>query len=157
MQNLKIFLPLVILLLVIIYTFSLFGGNTSPEGSFHRSEKVIVHKDPSCGCCGVYVSYLRRQGFEVEVDDNTDMDSIKDKFGIPSDLESCHTTEVGGYVVEGHIPVEVIDKLLSEKPEDITGIAMPGMPSGSPGMPGPKSDFIIHSLDGAENSVYMTL
>jgi len=73
------------------------------------------------------------------------MDAIKDEQGIPQDMLSCHTTIIGGYVVEGHVPLEAVEKLLVEKP-DIRGIAMPGMPSGSPGMPGLKSTFSVHSL-----------
>ena len=79
------------------------------------------------------------------------------KHNIPSELESCHTTEVAGYFVEGHVPVEAIDKLLEEKP-DIDGIALPGMPAGSPGMGGLKTeDFVIYALKDGEASVFMTL
>lgn len=108
--------------------------------------KAVVYKSPSCGCCGNYVSYLKRQGYDVEVVQTQDMDSIKERYEIPRDMHSCHTTVIGDYAVEGHIPLEAVDKLLAERP-DIRGIAMPGMPSGSPGMPGPKlGAFVIHGM-----------
>jgi hypothetical protein len=100
--------------------------------------KVMVYKSPSCGCCGAYSDYLKAKGFDVEVILTDDMNSIKQKYGVPNTLDSCHTSVVEGYFVEGHIPVESINKLLSEKP-DIKGIALPNMPSGTPGMPGTKS------------------
>ena len=107
---------------------------------------AVVHKSPTCGCCGNYVSYLRRAGFTVKVEDNPDLTPIKQKYNISSEMQSCHTTEIGGYFIEGHIPIEAVQKLLTEKPS-IKGIALPGMPSGSPGMPGGKNeDFDIQQL-----------
>ena len=97
---------------------------------------------------------MRQQGFEVEVVSVVDLDTIKDKYNIPKNLESCHTAIVGDYVVEGHIPIDVVDKLLEEKP-DIDGIALPRMPSGSPGMPGPKTgEWIIYGLEEGQYSEY---
>lgn len=120
---------------------------------------AVVHKSPFCGCCGVYASYMKGEGYEVQINDVDDIAPIKEELGVPYELESCHTTEVGGYVIEGHIPNEVIQKLLREKP-DIKGIGMAGMPSGSPGMPGPKTeDFVIYEIthEGTRGDVYMTL
>ena len=120
-------------------------------------EEFVIYKSPNCGCCGVYSSYLERAGVSVEVRNVTNMNEVKTRLNIPPELQSCHTTEVGGYVVEGHIPLEVIEKLLTEKPQ-IQGIALPGMPSGSPGMPGPKAaPFVIYTLGGAEGEIYMTI
>jgi hypothetical protein len=120
-------------------------------------KKAIVYKSPTCGCCGNYITYLRSKGFDVEVKNVQDADSIKDKYGIPYEMSSCHTTVIGDYFVEGHVPVEAVDKLLTEKP-DIDGIALPGMPAGSPGMPGFKrGEFIIHSLNEGEVSEFMSL
>jgi hypothetical protein len=99
---------------------------------------VTVFKSPTCGCCGIYSQYMEKEGFQVKVEDVPTMDYIKKEFNIPSQLQSCHITQIGEYFVEGHVPLEVIDKLLTENP-DIAGIAMPGMPSGSPGMPGRKT------------------
>ncbi len=117
--------------------------------------KATVYKSPECACCGNYVGYLRRNGFDVRIEEVADMTPVKRRFGVPQDLESCHTMDAGGYVVEGHVPIEAIDRLLSEKP-GIKGIALPGMPEGSPGMPGPKSDkFIIHTISDTKSTVFM--
>jgi hypothetical protein len=119
-----------------------------------REEKITVYKSPTCGCCEGWSTYMRQQGFEVEVISVVDLDTIKDKYNIPKNLESCHTAIVGDYVVEGHIPIDVVDKLLEEKP-DIDGIALPRMPSGSPGMPGPKTgEWIIYGLEEGQYSEY---
>ncbi len=136
-----------------------FFANTPKDASGTPAEPrpaITVYKSPTCGCCGNYATYLKRQGFDVAVVDTRNMGEIKQKYGIPSALESCHTSVIGDYVVEGHIPVEAINKLLGEKPA-IAGIALAGMPSGSPGMPGPKSGpFQIHSLSepGKDGGIY---
>lgn len=112
-----------------------------------KNLKAVVYKSPNCGCCDVYVSYLRRNGLEAEKINIDDIREIKNKYEIPNNVLSCHTTVLGDYVVEGHVPLEVINELFSKKP-DIKGIGMAGMPSGSPGMPGPKmSSFNIYSLN----------
>lgn len=108
--------------------------------------KATVYKDPNCGCCHNYVSYLRENGFEVEVVDTGDLSSIKQSHGVPEDLAGCHSTIVGGYVVEGHVPVAIVKRLLQEKPE-ILGISLPGMPLGSPGMDGDKEGpFVVYEI-----------
>jgi hypothetical protein len=120
---------------------------------------AIVYKSLSCGCCGAYTSYMKNEGYNVETRNISDMSTIKQEFAIPYELESCHTMEIGGYVVEGHIPEEAIVKLLTEKP-DIKGIGMPGMPSGSPGMPGQKTgDFVIYEIthEGTKGDIFMTI
>ena len=112
-----------------------------------KGKKVTVYKSPTCGCCANYISYLRKNGLEVEVVNENDVTKTKEKYRIPADLYSCHTTIIDDYFVEGHIPLKAINKLLTEKP-DILGIGMPGMPSGSPGMPGKKlSLFLIDAVD----------
>lgn len=93
---------------------------------------VTVYKSPTCGCCEKYASYLRENGFAVTAIDQNDMDSIKKHYGVTR-VASCHTALVNGYVVEGHVPVSAINKLLKDKPA-ITGISVPGMPMNSPGM-----------------------
>lgn len=93
---------------------------------------VTVYKSPTCGCCEKYVDYLRENGFQVQAVNQNDMSGIKKRYGV-SHLASCHTAIVNGYVVEGHVPVGAIRKLLKEKPA-ITGISAPGMPMNSPGM-----------------------
>ena len=93
---------------------------------------VTLYKSPTCGCCEKYVSYLRENGFLVKAIDQNDMDSIKKQYGVSS-VASCHTALINGYVVEGHVPVSAINKILTEKPA-IIGISAPGMPKNSPGM-----------------------
>ncbi len=100
---------------------------------------VVLYKNPLCGCCEGYASYLRSNGFSVTVKPAPDLSRIKRQHGVPDNLESCHTSLIDGYVVEGHVPVGMVNKLLSERP-DIKGISLPGMPMGSPGMPGEKTE-----------------
>ncbi|MFH1650059.1 MAG: DUF411 domain-containing protein [Candidatus Woesearchaeota archaeon] len=117
-------------------------------GSFSAIDKTVtVYKSPSCGCCVGYVAELEKQGFEVKVVPTENMAPIKEKYSIPSAMESCHTSIVGGYVVEGHVPIDVVNKLLDEQPA-IEGIALPRMPVGTPGMPGRKTEpWHIYSLN----------
>ena len=98
-----------------------------------------VYKDPNCGCCKEWVKIMQKDGFQVTVHDTADMNAVKTSMGVPKNLQSCHTALVGQYVFEGHVPVDVIHKLLAEKPA-ARGLAVPGMPSGSPGMDGPTKD-----------------
>jgi hypothetical protein len=96
---------------------------------------ITVSKDPNCGCCNGWVDHLRKAGFPVTVAEPGDMNALKARLGIPPDLASCHTAEVGGYVIEGHVPADAIARLLREAPRG-RGLAVPGMPVGSPGMEG---------------------
>lgn len=100
-----------------------------------RAEKMVVTMSPWCGCCGEWVDYMRQAGFTVEVVETEDIEAAKTAGGVPDDLYSCHTAEVAGYVVEGHVPLSAVEKLLDERPS-INGIALAGMPPGSPGMGG---------------------
>lgn len=97
--------------------------------------EVVVHRDPSCGCCGAWAEHLRRAGFSVKIVESGNINAIKQRLGVPADLISCHTAEVGGYVIEGHVPAGAIRQLLAERPQ-AAGLAVPGMPIGSPGMEG---------------------
>lgn len=97
---------------------------------------IAVSKDPDCGCCAGWVEHLRAEGFDAMVKDVADMPAVKARLGIPPDLASCHTAEIAGYVIEGHVPASAITRLLSEQP-DARGLAVPGMPTGSPGMEAP--------------------
>lgn len=94
---------------------------------------MVVHKSPSCGCCGAWVDHMRHAGFQVEVRDADNLEPVKARLGIPYGKGSCHTAEVGGYFVEGHVPAADVRRLLAEKP-DAKGLVLPGMPAGSPGM-----------------------
>lgn len=94
---------------------------------------VAVSKDPACGCCGGWVDHLKAAGYAVQVHDTADLDGVKRRLGVPVHLAACHTAEVAGYVIEGHVPAAAIMRLLAEKPA-ARGLAVPGMPVGSPGM-----------------------
>ena len=95
---------------------------------------ITVYKDPSCGCCAKWVDHLRANGFAPEVHDRSDMDALKDSLGVPAKLRSCHTAVVGKFVIEGHVPAADVKRLLASKPAKTVGVAVPGMPVGSPGM-----------------------
>jgi hypothetical protein len=108
-----------------------------PAGTLVAAEDpvITVHRDPSCGCCSGWVAHLQKSGFVTEVLDTRDIDAVKTRLGVPDDLAACHTAEVSGYVIEGHVPAAALKRLLAEKP-GATGLAVPGMPIGSPGMEG---------------------
>ncbi len=96
---------------------------------------ITVWKSPTCGCCAGWVSYMRGKGYRVNVTDVGDIVPTKVRFGIPEALHSCHTSKIDNYIIEGHVPADAIAKLLAQRP-DLKGIALPGMPAGSPGMDG---------------------
>ncbi|MBT8489316.1 MAG: DUF411 domain-containing protein [Gemmatimonadetes bacterium] len=98
---------------------------------------VLVYKAPTCGCCNGWIEHLEAAGFTVDARDTRDLMVVKRDAGVPTQLSSCHTAIVDGYVVEGHIPAEHVKSLLADRP-DVAGIAVPGMPIGSPGMEGPN-------------------
>ncbi|HEX2201988.1 MAG TPA: DUF411 domain-containing protein [Longimicrobium sp.] len=111
---------------------------------------VTVYKSPSCGCCRKWVEHMEANGFRVEVHDVDDIMPAKREAGVPEHLGSCHTARVEGFAVEGHVPADVIQRLLRERPQ-VAGIAVPGMPMGSPGMEGPRTDpydIIAFTKDG---------
>ncbi|MEO0518051.1 MAG: DUF411 domain-containing protein [Cyanobacteria bacterium P01_A01_bin.116] len=97
------------------------------------ASEITVFRSPTCGCCGKWIDHAEAAGFQVKDEVTEDMSAIKQQYGVPQNLTSCHTTVVGDYVVEGHVPVEDVQRLLVEQP-DVAGIAVPGMPIGSPGM-----------------------
>ncbi len=102
-------------------------------GTAAHAATMTVYKSPTCGCCAKWVEHVEKHGFEVKVVPTADMAAVKAKAGVPNELMSCHTTMVGGYVVEGHVPAADIKRLLAQKPK-AKGIAVAGMPMGSPGM-----------------------
>ena len=114
----------------------------------HAAE-VVVYKSPTCGCCNGWVDHLRANGFEVQTHDVSDVVTYKERHGVPARLGSCHTALVDGYVIEGHVPAADIMRLLSEQRPDVVGLAVPGMPSGSPGMSGPPQPYQVISFDRA--------
>lgn len=121
----------------------------STSVSASDSTTLVVYKESTCPCCNAWVDYMRDNGFRVVTYNVSDLDAVKRKHNIAGNLQSCHTTEVGGYYVEGHVPVDLVRKLLAERPP-IAGIAVPGMPVGSPGMEvGPPEPYDILSVDSA--------
>ncbi len=123
-----------------------------------ESVDVVVYKSGFCGCCGSWVEHLQKTGLEVNVVTVTNTMASRESLGIPTRLASCHSAKVGDYWVEGHVPADLVQRLMAEKPPDILGIAAPGMPPGSPGMPAPHPvgyDIIALHTDGS-TSVYAT-
>ena len=108
---------------------------------------ITVYKDPNCGCCKNWIEHLIKHGYRVEAKDTPDMAQIKNTLGVPSGLTSCHTAVVEGYLIEGHVPAADIDRLLATKPK-VKGLAVPGMPMGSPGMEGAmKQQYQVIAFD----------
>jgi hypothetical protein len=111
------------------------------------SSTMFISKDPNCGCCAGWVAHVRAAGFDTRVHEVSDLAPLKARLAVPPALASCHTAEIGGYVIEGHVPAAVIKRLLAERPTAI-GLAVPGMPVGSPGMempgaPGESYDVML--------------
>lgn len=130
------------------------GGATRSAGAATSGKRVTLYKDPQCGCCEGYADYLRSNGFAVTIVPTHDLPLLDDKYGIATELQPCHIALVDGYVVGGHVPVEVVDRLLAERPK-ITGITLPGMPLGSPGMSGRKmAPFTIYEITKGLPKVY---
>jgi hypothetical protein len=154
------------ILTLLIFIFSLFGfflvKNQTSEPSVKSANdeqkiKAVIYKPPTCSCCLGHAGYLEGEGFDVETIVENDIEKIKNKYNIPYNMQSCHTTQIDGYFVEGHVPVEAINKLLAERP-DIDGIALPDMPAGSPGMPGTKDEeFIIYALKDGNAKEFIRL
>ena len=109
------------------------GAEHIAPSAFAGSRVLKVYKSPSCGCCGAWVSHMRSAGFRGIARDVPDLHPIKKKLGVAPDLWACHTAVIDGYVIEGHVPAREVIRLLNERPKGI-GLAVPGMPIGSPGM-----------------------
>ncbi|MGH6887318.1 MAG: DUF411 domain-containing protein [Geminicoccales bacterium] len=126
----------------------------APALAGESSRQATLYKNPQCGCCEGHADYLRANGFEVTVEPTHDLPLLKRRYGVPGALEGCHTTLIDGYVVEGHVPVASILRLLTERP-DLKGISLPGMPAGSPGMSGEKTaPFTIYAIGDEPAKVY---
>ena len=130
-----------------LFALALALSFATPAAVQAQQEKAaVMYKAAGCGCCDGHAEHLRANGYKVRVVELADLDPIKRKHSIPERQQGCHTIEVGGYVVEGHVPAKIIDQLLAEKPK-IKGISLPGMPEGSPGMGGTKSEpFKVYEL-----------
>jgi hypothetical protein len=130
---------------------------SSPANPSNPKATLTVYASPTCGCCHLYIPYLRENGYAVNEVSVQDINAPKEKYGVPEEAWSCHTATVDGYFIEGHVPVEAIDKLLTEKPA-IDGIALPGMPPGSPGMNGEKTArFEIVAIKDGKIQPFMTI
>lgn len=132
-----------------------------PKTAF-ADTRATVYKSPTCGCCQGHADAMKEAGIDVEIVEmqQTELSFFKEENGVPADMQSCHTTLLSQgdkeYVVEGHVPIEGITKLITEQP-DISGIVLPGMPSGTPGMPGPKmGPYEIMTLED-DSQLYTSL
>jgi hypothetical protein len=134
-------------------TLPFFAGRASAAMTL---PKLKVTKDPSCGCCSGWADHVRSEGFEVEVIETSHINPVKARLGVPANLRSCHTAETGGYVVEGHVPASAIKRLVTERPK-IIGLAVPGMPVGSPGMEvdgTPPETFDVIAFRSGQQSLF---
>ena len=156
-KNNLIKLTFLLLILSFFYILNFVTDKNDALANIDDKQIVEVFKTPSCGCCYGYVLFLKDEKFEVKQTDMGSLHSIKQKYNIPVEMQSCHTTIMGKYFVEGHVPFEAVNKLLKEQP-DIDGIALPGMPIGTPGMPGDKDEpYVIYQLKDGKSSVFMTI
>ena len=133
------------------------AASLSPISSSRAAEEsvITIHKDPSCGCCSEWARHLQMNGFVTKIIETSQPDVMRKRFGVPYDLASCHTAQVEGYIVEGHVPAIAVKRLLAEKPV-ATGLAVPGMPMGSPGMDGgPPERYDVVLFGSSGRRVYM--
>ena len=111
-----------------------FVGEAGALQASSTPQSMTVYRDPGCGCCVAWANLARQAGYRITIENSPNMSAVKARLGVRSTLASCHTAVVGGYVVEGHVPLNAVARLLAQRPADIRGIAVPGMPAGSPGM-----------------------
>jgi hypothetical protein len=136
--------------LLLVATLAMSTPGAAGEGSRYAT----LYKNPHCGCCEGYADYLRDNGFEVTVKPTHDLPLLHRQYGVPEPLVGCHTTLIDRYVVEGHVPIGSLLRMLAERP-DIKGISLPGMPAGSPGMFGEKAGpFTIYEIGDGPTKVY---
>lgn len=128
-----------------------------PATAIAQDAAMIVHKDPYCGCCGAWASAFEAAGYRIETRNEDDMDAVKERLQVPSDVWGCHTAVVDGYYLEGHVPLEAAERLRKERPP-VAGLAVAGMPKGSLGMgsdPAASYDVMAVPKDGSKPYVYM--
>ena len=126
-------------------------------GAQPAATRITVYKDPNCGCCKNWNTAMQKAGFALSIRDSHDLATVKGSLGVPQDLASCHTGVVAGYLFEGHVPPDLVQKVLRERPP-IVGLFVPGMPGGSPGMEGPnpeRYDIVAVARNG-RRTVYAT-
>ena len=148
------------LLLILVFSGLVWGAVACTPAAPSQSvganapSVITVYKSPTCGCCDGWIEYVQNHGYRVRVEQIADVTSIKNRYQIPVELQSCHTSLVAGYVVEGHVPIEALEQLLAERPS-VKGIAVPGMPIGAPGMeqPGVAAEpYEVLTFDAAGNT-----
>lgn len=157
-----------LLALVAVAAFgALYRGHAEPAFAAQESQLAVaasdapvvtIYRNPTCACCEDWADHLRASGLRVEMKEGADLTKVKQQLGVTADLASCHTAEVGDYVLEGHVPADVIRQLVAEKPA-IRGLAVPGMPAGVPGMPaaGPnRAPYEIFTIEEGGARVYAT-
>lgn len=145
----------VLLLVLLVAVIGVFASSEARAQSATNAPIVKVYKEPQCQCCDKWVAYMRDNGYQVQVIP-ADYIQMKRKLKVPKQLGSCHTAEIGGYAIEGHVPVEAIKLLLIQKPQ-LAGIAVPGMPMGTPGMEGPKTQHynVVGFYKDGETVIFM--
>jgi hypothetical protein len=142
-----------------LLAIGVFAAVVAAQWSSAAQQKPVlsVFKSPTCGCCAKWVDHMKAAGFETRVQDVEDMAAVKAKLGVGTELSSCHTAQVDGYVIEGHVPATSVQRLLKERPK-VVGLAVPGMPMGSPGMEvpsGKKDSYSVLAFEkGGKTSVY---
>ncbi|MER9401509.1 CopG family transcriptional regulator [Mesorhizobium sp. M0615] len=143
----------------LIYSLTAFAlAFAMPLPAVAATIKAVMYKNPQCSCCESYARYLEHNGFKVDIKPVNNLSQISSEAGVPADLEGCHTLMVDGYVIDGLVPVDIVKKLLTERPA-ITGITLAGMPTGAPGMGGEKvGPFIVYAFtkEGKAPTVYAT-
>jgi hypothetical protein len=147
-----------VVLMVISAVISMSAQSSRAKTPSAPAKEVRVFKQVGCGCCELWARHMRAAGFDVTVTEAPDLDRIKREQGVPASMASCHTSLVGGYAIEGHVPADVVQQLLTERPK-VKGIVVPGMPVGSPGMEqGPtKQRYSVFTFDAAgQTSLYAT-
>ncbi len=142
------------LIIAIASAIVLGGGTYLATGTSAAAEEVTLYKNPQCGCCENYADYLRDNGFTVTVKPTHELVPMSREAGIPDDFQGCHLAFIENYVVSGHVPVDTVNRLLTERP-DIKGVTLPGMPMGSPGMNGVKRQpFTVYEVGEGQPKVY---
>ena len=143
---------IVVFLVAIAVVMSLTTATSAATASVPL--EITVYRDPFCSCCEGWIDYLTNQGFQPTSVKTSTIDTLKQQYGVPNDLVSCHTAVINGYVVEGHVPADDIKRLLAEQPNDVAGISVPGMPIGTPGMESGdvREPFTVFSFDKQGNT-----
>ncbi len=148
--NLKFIAKVLVFFIIVFAVFGIVNSKINPKTS------ALVYKSLTCGCCEGFISELKND-FDVDIRVMDDISSIKERYNIPLEMQSCHTAIIEDYFIEGHVPMEAIDKLLETMP-DVEGIILPGMPAGAPGMSGTKKEpFVIYSLKDGVISEFLEI